>query len=172
MGASGCGCVLCGQAGLCVCHKWSSTYVYFAETSLDRALRLVPIDDNPKRGRVEVLNNGEWGTVCAYRYFNFAKVVCRQLGFPITLEMFTPDSSDPRTSPILLSGVYCYGDEDYIQHCYHDGWDNPRCQHVAEAGVECASVFTCDLLSTSWCVTVMVCVAARMHVYVHVSVFA
>ena len=115
---------------------------YFAETSLD-TLRLVAIDDNPKRGRVEVFNNGEWGTVCNSPYFviNFAQVVCRQLGFPITVEFFKAGRSNPGKGPILLSGVYCRGYEDYIQDCRHHGWDNVRCQHVDDAGVECASVF-------------------------------
>ena len=145
---------VCVRACMCVCvhghtcvqcvmhHKCMVRYacVYFAETSLDGTLRLVPIDDNPKRGRVEVFNNGEWGTVCTYSSFRFAKVVCRQLGFPIALEFFKAGISDPGTGPILLSGVRCHGYEDYIQHCRHDGWDNIRCQHVDEAGVECASM--------------------------------
>ena len=129
--------------------------MYFAETSLDGTIRLVPIDDNPKRGRVEVFNNGEWGTVCARRYSEqyFAQVVCKQLGFPITGAFFTAGRSDPGTGPILLSGVRCSGHEDYIQHCRNHGWEDVLCQHVDEAGVECASVFMCDcdLFGTSWC---------------------
>ena len=148
-----CACVCVRAMRVCIIN--GQICVYFAETSLDGTLRLVPIDDNPKRGRVELFNNGEWGTVCAYATnFAFAKVVCRQLGFPITLDLFKAGISNPGTGPILLSGVHCNGNEDYIQHCPHNGWDNVRCQHVDEAGVECASVFMCDCdpFSTSWCV--------------------
>ena len=140
-------------------------YVYSAETSLNGTLRLVPINDNPNRGRVEVFNNGEWGTVCAHERSGhyFAKFVCRQLGFPIPLAFFKAGRSDPGAGPILLSGVRCDGNEDYIQYCRHDGWDNVRCQHVDEAGVECASVFMCDcdLLGTSWCMWLHVYVCIR-----------
>ena len=124
----------------------------------------MPIDDNPKRGRVELLNNGKWGTVCNSPFYplNFAQVVCRQLGYPITLAVFTAGRSHPGTGPILLSGVRCDGNEDYIQHCRHHGWDNVRCQHADDAGVECASVFMCVIflaLAGVW-VTACVCMCA------------
>ena len=38
---------------------------------------------SPYEGRVEVCNNGQWGTICNRGYWNYrdAMVVCRQLGF-------------------------------------------------------------------------------------------
>ena len=38
---------------------------------------------SPYEGRVEVCNNGQWGTICNGGYWNYreAMVVCRQLGF-------------------------------------------------------------------------------------------
>ena len=36
----------------------------------------------PYRGRVEYCSSGRWTTLC--RYFNYATVLCRQLGYPST----------------------------------------------------------------------------------------
>ena len=45
-------------------------------------MRLVD-GSSPYEGRVEVCNNGQWGTICNRGYWNYqdAMVVCRQLGF-------------------------------------------------------------------------------------------
>ena len=56
------------------------------------SVRLVD-GSSPYEGRVEVCNNGQWGTICDRGYWNYqdAMVVCRQLGF--------------RTAGMYLQGV-------------------------------------------------------------------
>lgn len=58
-------------------------------------VRLVP---GPSKGRVEVKNNGVWGTVCDDRFDTTdGKVICRMLGFTTAITAFT--SSNPGEKP-------------------------------------------------------------------------
>ncbi|XP_052810112.1 deleted in malignant brain tumors 1 protein-like isoform X2 [Mya arenaria] len=90
-------------------------------------------------GRVEVFHNGAWGTVCDDGInTNFAKVVCRQLGYPT-------DNAEVRTSaffgagsdPIWLDEVTCQGDEPSIDACTFRPWGQHNCGHNKDVGVIC-----------------------------------
>ena len=51
------------------------------EPELDGQLRLVDII-SPTSGRLEILKDGLWGTVCSYHFdMADANVACRQLGY-------------------------------------------------------------------------------------------
>ncbi|XP_038072278.1 uncharacterized protein LOC119740886 isoform X2 [Patiria miniata] len=89
-------------------------------------------------GRLEVLLNGEWGTVCADSWgLEDAQVACRQLGFPGGMEA-TPGGSYGRgTGPIHLSGIMCSGQESNLENCTHSGIGIHNCTHANDAGIVC-----------------------------------
>lgn len=92
------------------------------------------------QGRVEVLYNGQWGTICDdYWDISDAHVICRMLNysgatFAVRNAYFGRGS---RSSPIWLDSVKCRGDESTIAACRHDGWRQNDCYHSEDAGVVC-----------------------------------
>ena len=100
-------------------------------------IRLVASDGstNTLSGRVEVLHNGVWGTVCddvADTNTNFARVVCRSLGY-------TGGSNSDQTGSgqIWLDDVNCNGNEATIFDCGHNAWGTHNCGHGEDMGVIC-----------------------------------
>lgn len=80
-------------------------------------------------GRLEVLKNGKWGTVCnkgKFGAFNeeAAKFVCRKLGFKHGIHVLEKCSSVndqnlcvPRGYHVSYAGLMCLGTEDDISNC-------------------------------------------------------
>ncbi|XP_071504919.1 scavenger receptor cysteine-rich domain-containing group B protein-like [Diadema antillarum] len=89
-------------------------------------------------GRVEVLYDSQWGTVC-HNYWDImdASVVCKQLGFANATDSFryayfgggSPDQ------PIYLDDVRCSGNETELTDCEYRGWDVKGCIHYYDAGL-------------------------------------
>jgi len=91
----------------------------------------------PHEGRVEVLYNGVWGTVCDDWWETpDAEVVCRQLGMTGGQAIGFSEFGEG-TGPILLDSVECNGDESSIDQCSHAGWETHDCSHYEDASVIC-----------------------------------
>jgi len=91
--------------------------------------------DSSRKGRVEILNNGKWGLVCADGWdAHDATVVCQEenLGNSGTAIKFTYN----QTGTLWLSGVDCMGNELQLSFCPHNGIGVVEgCALIA--GVEC-----------------------------------
>ncbi|KAL9964916.1 hypothetical protein ACROYT_G028629 [Oculina patagonica] len=92
-------------------------------------------------GRVEVLYNGIWGTVCHYDWdLQDANVVCRELGYAgaVTAVRYAADRYGQGTGVIWMSYVDCKGNETSLLECKQRyRWGMHYCRHYQDAGVIC-----------------------------------
>ncbi|CAI9723079.1 deleted in malignant brain tumors 1 protein-like [Octopus vulgaris] len=93
---------------------------------------------NSKEGRVEIMKNGVWGTVCDSDWDNEdASVLCRDLGYAQGTA-YNGWKFGPGQGPIFHQNVDCIGDEFSFEQCFLPEWsDNMRCDHGRDAGVAC-----------------------------------
>eukprot|EP01084_Bolivina_argentea_P306632 529889_1 len=105
----------------------------------------VRLVDGPNNlsGRLEVLYNGTWGTVCDDDFDILdAIVACRQLGLSddnlkyarILGNLFAVPSAE---SKILLDDLNCDGTEGSLGDCKHAGWGVEDCSHSEDISISC-----------------------------------
>nr|XP_023420690.1 antigen WC1.1-like [Cavia porcellus] len=112
--------------------------VHAANCSDNRQLRLV--DGNGRcAGRVEILHQESWGTICDDSWdLNDAHVVCRQLDCGVALNATVSAHFGQGSGPIWLDELNCTGDESHVWHCPSQGWKQHDCRHKEDAGVICS----------------------------------
>ncbi|PVD22132.1 hypothetical protein C0Q70_17937 [Pomacea canaliculata] len=103
------------------------------------AIRLVGSHNN-FAGRVEMMVNGTWGTVCSDLWSTMdAIVVCGMLGFPRTGSQAVVSSQFGHGSgPIWLDDVQCTGYEESLLNCRAKPLGQTNCDHTQDAGVICS----------------------------------
>ncbi|XP_023931763.1 deleted in malignant brain tumors 1 protein-like [Lingula anatina] len=121
-----------------------------SEDASVRCVAAVPVEvrlvgsARPGEGRVEVLHNGEWGTVCDDGWDDLdASVVCRMLGYNPSGSVSIPSAHFGQgTGSILMDEVACTGSEASIKDCNHSGWSSHKCDHSEDASVRCGTTTT------------------------------
>eukprot|EP00118_Oscarella_pearsei_P024885 m.307022 g.307022 ORF g.307022 m.307022 type:complete len:605 (+) comp41827_c0_seq1:242-2056(+) len=93
-------------------------------------------------GRVEVLHNGTWGTVCDDLWtFTNSRIVCRQLGYREAEATRTGSYYGKAAAnvTIWIDDCICRGTENRIEDCPFGGWGSGNCDHGEDVGVVCLS---------------------------------
>ncbi|KAH3847239.1 hypothetical protein DPMN_089557 [Dreissena polymorpha] len=89
-------------------------------------------------GRVEILINGTWGTICYEGNFDIrdADVLCRMLHSNLSaLEYYTGSRYGYGIGPIFYSQIACRGTEQTIHMCSSD--TGVFCSHLSDVGLMC-----------------------------------
>uniref|UniRef100_A0A8C1NX43 Uncharacterized protein n=1 Tax=Cyprinus carpio TaxID=7962 RepID=A0A8C1NX43_CYPCA len=91
-------------------------------------------------GRLEILHNGIWGTVCDDQWDSLnAAVVCRQLDCGNVVESLRVFGQG--SGQIWLDEVQCIGIETALQNCASSAWGVHDCGHHEDVGLLCEEVF-------------------------------
>ncbi|XP_069114156.1 macrophage scavenger receptor types I and II-like isoform X3 [Argopecten irradians] len=123
-----------GQGSTCLASgQWSSVNT---QCTSQYDIRLVGGSSN-KEGRVEILYNGNWGTICDDGFGTpDATVVCNQLGYSGG-EAYSRAYFGEGTGPVWMEELDCTGSECNLADCPFPGWGNVNCNHREDAGVKC-----------------------------------
>ncbi|XP_067883920.1 deleted in malignant brain tumors 1 protein-like [Heterodontus francisci] len=91
-------------------------------------------------GRVEVFDNGTWGTVCSDTLDGpDAELICKQLECgPLSSIDYYAQSFGEGSGPIWLDGMECISHESFLWQCQKEPWGKHNCEHREDAGDVCS----------------------------------
>ncbi|XP_078330906.1 uncharacterized protein LOC111125451 isoform X2 [Crassostrea virginica] len=117
---------------------------YYGENCTEKNLVRLVDGGSPFEGRVEIYNDGVWGTVCDDHWDDRdAAVVCGMLGYSrLNAKGLCCEVYGKGGPQIWLDNVECLGYESDIFHCQHVGWGNHNCDNHEDAAVICAAYGT------------------------------
>ncbi|XP_074506653.1 scavenger receptor cysteine-rich domain-containing protein DMBT1-like [Sebastes fasciatus] len=105
---------------------------------------------SPCSGRVEILHNNRWGTVCDDIWdLNDAQVVCRELGCGKALLAPNRAFFGMGSGQIWLDNVRCSGNESSLTACPHQGFGSHNCIPREDAGVICEEIPTVRVVNSN-----------------------
>ncbi|NXB71617.1 CD5L protein, partial [Donacobius atricapilla] len=127
----------------CQVRVWGAPYCPHAAVTYSGLPRVpqVRLSGAPDRcaGRVEVLHQHLWGTVCDDTWgLREAQVLCAHLGCGRALEAPGGARYGRGSGPIWLDDVTCTGEERDFFRCAHRTWGEHNCHHGEDAGAVCA----------------------------------
>lgn len=102
-------------------------------------------------GRVEILHDGQWGTVCDDEWdIRDAQVVCRAMDCGTAQTVKSGAFFGQGQGDIWLDDVNCLGNETSLVHCQRPSFGENNCGHGEDAGVVCAGIISIiSLLASS-----------------------
>ena len=101
--------------------------------------------DEASRGRVELLINGEWNTICSQGFgLKEANIICNQLGLNGARRIKTGYYGAGSGGIVALRNRGCDGGESDILNCDLQSAStiNLNCSHDQDVGIECLGVYT------------------------------
>ncbi|XP_072895206.1 CD5 antigen-like [Hemitrygon akajei] len=105
-----------------------------------RDIRLVN-GKNPCQGRLEVLFNGTWGTVCSDLFgIENAQAVCSQLSCGSAISVVDKGTFGEGTGPIWLDDIRCRFEDSLLWQCPSSAWGQHNCRHQEDVGIICSEL--------------------------------
>uniref|UniRef100_A0A8C2E6F9 SRCR domain-containing protein n=1 Tax=Cyprinus carpio TaxID=7962 RepID=A0A8C2E6F9_CYPCA len=101
-------------------------------------------------GRLEVHQNGQWGTVCDWGWdIADAAVVCRELGCGTAVTATFNAHFGAGSGSVSMAFVNCSGSETALKHCSSQNVIAWYCNHSEDAGVVCSDYTNLRLVNGS-----------------------
>ncbi|MBN3314620.1 C163A protein, partial [Atractosteus spatula] len=105
-----------------------------------KQLRLVSAEYNCA-GRLEVLYNGTWGSVCSNGMDSFTvDLICKQLQCGDSGTLQDGQQYESGSGPKWLDNMKCLGQESVLWQCSSSPWGQNECQDSEEAEIQCSAM--------------------------------
>uniref|UniRef100_W5MP93 SRCR domain-containing protein n=1 Tax=Lepisosteus oculatus TaxID=7918 RepID=W5MP93_LEPOC len=90
-------------------------------------------------GRLEVLYNGTWGSVCSNGMDSFTvDLICKQLQCGDSGALQDGQQYESGSGPKWLDNMKCLGHESVLWQCSSSPWGHNECQDSEEAEIQCS----------------------------------